>query len=173
MVDLALADDRLRNPADVGRAGFRGDVHRHLQCHVAVEVYRGLYIDVHADIEILKLCIYQRVDAYSADSRLERSGSDGNTRSNLQAGFLSVGSADFRVLQQFRIGVAEQGIQLGLWNTHREIRSVKIPKGIEREAIGARRTRARGVGAGTVRSWRCYGLSWRGELHANRAVGER
>ena len=58
MIDLALADDRLIDSSDGDGVRLRGDVHRHLQRDIAVQVHSRLNINVHANIEVLELRVH-------------------------------------------------------------------------------------------------------------------
>src|SRR5580704_771890 len=71
MLDLALADDGLADAADVLLASDSGDVHRNLQRDFAVGVDARRDVDVDTDVKILELSVDQRVDADTADARLE------------------------------------------------------------------------------------------------------
>src|SRR5581483_8213099 len=84
VLDLSLTDDWLGDTANIGVASHGRDVHCGLQRNVAIRMNRGRYVDVHADIEILKLRVNQWVDTYTADAGLERTGCDRNAFTNLQ-----------------------------------------------------------------------------------------
>src|SRR6266478_4625171 len=64
MLDDALADHRLRNPADAHVIRMRRHFHFQFQADVAIWMYTRRKVNIHADIQVGELCIYQR--AYSA-----------------------------------------------------------------------------------------------------------
>src|ERR671936_1994141 len=81
----------------------------------------GRNVDVDAHIQMRKLRVHQRVDAYSADARLERTGGHWHPIANLQRSLLSVESANLRVLNQFRVTIREQGLRGSRADVHLEI----------------------------------------------------
>ena len=104
--DLALPDDGLADAANVLLACDRGNIHQNLESDFAIGMNVRSDVDVHADVEILELRVDQRVDADAADARLERSSGDGNPVTNFQRSFLSIESANLRILNQLGVAVA-------------------------------------------------------------------
>src|SRR5206468_6975419 len=90
VLDLALADDRLADASDIRLPGYRGNIHRDLQRDFAGSMHLGRDVDIHTDIQILKLCVDQRINSHTADSRLERSRSHRHPVADLEGGFLSI-----------------------------------------------------------------------------------
>src|SRR5215472_4852573 len=109
VLDLALSDDGLADAADVLLASNRRDVHGDLQSDFAVGVHVRRYVDVDADIQILKLRVHQRVDSDATDAGLERSSRDGDPIADFQRSFLAIERANLRILNQLGIAVAHQG----------------------------------------------------------------
>ena len=107
VLDLALPNDWLADAADVGCAGHGRNIHDDLQRHLAVGVDLGRDVDVHADIEILKLCIDQRVDADAADAGLEGTSRHRDAIADLERSFLAVDRANLRLLNELGAGVTE------------------------------------------------------------------
>src|SRR5207249_800316 len=71
---------------------------RHLEGNFAVCMDARGDVDVHADIDVLKLRVDQRIDADAADARLKRSGRDRHAVANLERGLLAIQRADLWVL---------------------------------------------------------------------------
>ena len=71
MFNLALADHRLADAANVRLPGHRGNIHQDLQRDFAAGMHLGRDVNVHADIGVLKLGIDERIDAHAADAGLK------------------------------------------------------------------------------------------------------
>src|SRR5215472_853052 len=106
MLDAALADDGLIDPADVRRSGLRRDFDMYLHADFTVGVNARRYVHIHAYVEVLKLGVYQRVhDARSgagrtdADAGLEAAGGHGDTIADLELGGLSIHHTNFRIVE--------------------------------------------------------------------------
>ena len=71
VLNFSLANDGLTDAADVRLSGDVRNVHRDLQGHFAAGVNLGRDIDVHANIQVLELCVNQWIDADSTNTRLK------------------------------------------------------------------------------------------------------
>ena len=98
---------------------------------VGVHVRRD--VDVHADIEVLKLRIDQRVDADAADAGLERSGGDRHALADLERGLLIIEGANLRILNQLGVAVAHHRRQVRRRNRDLEIGRVQVAQGVQTE----------------------------------------
>ena len=82
VLDFVLADDRLLDSADVARAGNLRDVDGQLHADVAVRMHPRRDVDIHADVDVLKLRVDQGVDDARAaadahsHARLKAAGRD-------------------------------------------------------------------------------------------------
>ena len=111
--DLALADDRLVDAAQVDVAGHAGNVQVDVQGDIAVIVHARGDFHVDADIDEGELRVDQRIDADAADAGLEAAGGGGLAVADLQRGLHVVHGAQLRRLQHLGVGVAEDGLEQG------------------------------------------------------------
>ncbi len=102
----------------------RRDIHGDLQRDLVEPVHAGCNVDIHADINVVELSIDQRIDADTADARLERAGGHRHALANLQRSLLTVGSTDLRLLDKLATAVAQQKIRGRSGNRYLEIRGV-------------------------------------------------
>lgn len=68
VLDAALPDVWLSDPADIGLAVERGNLERHLEGNLVVRMNLRGNVNVHPDIYILKLRIHERADAARPDT---------------------------------------------------------------------------------------------------------
>ena len=61
MFDFALADNRLLDTANRARSCHRRDFDRQLQADLAVRMDAGRNINVHTDIDVCELRVYERI----------------------------------------------------------------------------------------------------------------
>ena len=144
LVDDALRDDGLGDAADGLSAALGGDFDFDLERDVVVVVDAGRHLDIDADVLILELGIDQRADQRRGSAGLIRAGGDGNARADFHGGFLVVGGADARALQNLGVVVGEQKIERGRTDADGEISGVEVGQIVER---------GRGGGAGECRWW--------------------
>src|SRR6266566_6424522 len=128
VLDLSLADDRLRDAANVRVAGHGRNVHGDFQGDFAVGVNVGGHIDIYADIQILKLGVNQRIDSDSTDARLKRACCHRNAVAYFQRGLLPIYSADLRILDQLSIAVGKECADCGRADGDLEVGRVEIGK---------------------------------------------
>src|SRR3984957_7573263 len=67
-VDFFLSNDGLSDAANAGLPDLGGDFHDGLERDLATGMHVRGYINVHADIDILKTAINQRVNSHAADA---------------------------------------------------------------------------------------------------------
>src|SRR5689334_9981917 len=102
MIDSALADDRLRDAADVGVASYRGYLDLNLQANFAVGMNTRRNVNVDANFLILELGVDQRIDearsgsGSHAHTGLEAPCGDRNLITDAQLGRLPIDGANFR-----------------------------------------------------------------------------
>jgi hypothetical protein len=113
LIDHALADDGLGDAADGLGSALGRDLDLDFEGDVVVVVDAGRHFDVHADILVLELGIDQRADQRRGCAGLIGTCGDGDPRADLHGGFLRVGGADARALQDLGVVVGEQQIQRG------------------------------------------------------------
>ena len=116
MFDGALADDRLRNAADGHITCMRRDFHLQFQADIAIRMHMRSHIDIHADIQVGELRIHQWADARRGSSCQPKAGrktarGDRYAVPNLQFGGLAVNRANFRVLDNLRVCVGQNGVR--------------------------------------------------------------
>ena len=140
MLNFALPNDRLCDPANISVSGDRGNIHHHLQRDFpAARMYVGRNINVNAYVEVLELRVHQGIDAHSADARLERPRRDRNTVTDLQRCLLPVQSANLRVLNQLSAAIGEECLQRSLRNGDLEICGIEVRKTVQIDASVAGR----------------------------------
>ena len=121
-----------------------------------VRMHSGCDVDVHAHINVLKLRVHQRVDdaCAAADSHshagLEASRCDGDAVANLQCGLLSVGDANFRILNNARLVVREQEIGHGSGQSGAVVRGPEMLQIIQRNLRDRSGRRAGTAGRGAA-----------------------
>src|SRR4029077_3890079 len=143
MLDLALPDDWLADTADVGIARHRRNIQADLHAYFASRVHSRRNVDVHAHIEILKLRVDQRVDAYSTDARLKRTRRHRHAVTDLQRGLLSIECSNLRILDDLGAAVPHDGCGCGARNRDGEIGRVQIADAVEVNATARRVSAAR------------------------------
>src|SRR4029077_5477445 len=109
MFDAALADNPLVDHANICGSSLRGDHHVDFQADFAVWVNARGDVYVHADVQVLKLRVHQRIDYSGAragrtdsNSGLKTTGRHGNTVADFEFGGLSIDHANFRVIENLR-----------------------------------------------------------------------
>ena len=143
--DLALANDRLADPADIRLPGHRGNIHRDFQSDFAAGVHLGGDIDIYADVEILKLRVYQGVNTDAADAGLERASSHRHAIADLERCLLSIDGANLRVLNQLGGGVTEQRRGCRRRDGDRKVSRVQVAQPVQVDLIrGSRGSRTGG-----------------------------
>src|ERR1700733_3190063 len=95
----------------------------------------GGYVNIYADIKVLKLGIDERIDAHAANARLKRPGRDWNLLTDFQRGLLTVNRANLRVLNQFCVAVADQRARRRRRNRHRQITGVEVAYAVEIDLV--------------------------------------
>src|SRR5947209_3692061 len=81
----------------------------------------GSDINVHADVNVLKLGIDQRVDADSTDARLKRARRDGHPIADLERGLLTIQGADLWVLNDLGGIVVVEKVHCCRWQRDRNV----------------------------------------------------
>ena len=109
--DLALADDRLVDAAQVDVTRDARNVQVDVQRDIAVVMHARRDFHVDADIDEGELRVDQRIDAHAADARLEAAGGGGLAVADLQRRLHVVHGAQLRRLQHLRVGVAQYQLQ--------------------------------------------------------------
>jgi hypothetical protein len=66
------------------------------------------YVNVYADVEILKLGVHQWVDANTTNARLKGPGRYRHAITDFQRSFLAIHGANLRLLQELSIAVRHQ-----------------------------------------------------------------
>src|SRR6201987_648034 len=153
VLDLALPDDRLVDAPNIPGTGHGRNIQRHFQGDFSARVYVRGDVDVHAHIQVLKLSITEKIYPHATHAGLERARRDRHAIADLQRRLLPIQGAYLRILQQFRIGVAEQigGCKRAYRNC--EISRIQItdPVQVYGVARAARRVAGRGSVASAVR----------------------
>src|SRR6266568_8529649 len=67
VLNFSLADDRLADAPNIGVASYRRNVHGNFERHFTIRVNVRSYVDIYADIQVLKLGVDQRIDSDSAN----------------------------------------------------------------------------------------------------------
>ena len=96
----------------------------------------GSDVDVHADIQVLKLRIDQRVDADAANSRLERSGSHRNTITDLERSFLSIHRTDGGFCRILVLLSLYSAVTVALGMITRKSVAFKLPDAVQIDRTG-------------------------------------
>src|ERR1035441_3483816 len=84
VLDLPLADLGLADPANTDVGSDRGNVECNLQADISIGIDARGDIDIHANIEILKLCVHKGADGRRRDSGRIGSSRGGHALANLQ-----------------------------------------------------------------------------------------
>src|SRR5436190_14513870 len=92
-------------------------------------------VDIHTDVEILELRIYERIDSHTTDTGLERSCCHRNAVADFEGRFQAIRCANLWVLQQLAVAVRKQKVERCLRNRDLKIIGVEIL-----EIIQAKRT---------------------------------
>src|SRR5215475_11774670 len=110
MLDLALANDRLLDAANGGcsRDGRYFDGYFHAHFSARMDPRRN--VNVHADIYIGELRVYERINGSSRAS-LKTSGGDRYAVTNTELGWLSVNGTKLGILDDVRCAVRGQRVQ--------------------------------------------------------------
>src|SRR3984885_8077297 len=104
VLDFFAADNGLVDSSDAVGARNLRDLDRQLHADIAIGMHAWRYLDIHADVNVLKLRIYQRIDHAGAgadthaDARLKASRCDRNARSDFERGLLGVPYSDLGAL---------------------------------------------------------------------------
>ena len=106
-----LADDGLRETAQIRIAIHLRDIDIEVQGDFSVVVHEGRNFQIDAGIDVSELRVDQRIGAYRADARLETAAGGGNLLADFQSGFLIVYRAQRRPLQNARSGIRHDGFQ--------------------------------------------------------------
>src|SRR5208337_303286 len=141
MVNLSLTDDRLLNATDVHVGVDGGNVHRNFQRDLIGSMNVRRHINVHANVDVVELCIDQRIDSDAADARLERSGGYRHPLPDLERGLLAVQSANLRLLQDLGAAVVVQERSSRRRYGHLKVGGIEVGQGVEID--GARRASGR------------------------------
>src|SRR4029077_2008709 len=116
VLNLPLADNRLIDASDVAGASDGRNFDGKLHAHLVVRMDPGSDVNVHADVNILKLSVHQGVDHTRAatdadsDARLKASCCHRDAIADLQGSLLSIGDANFRILNDARLVVGENEV---------------------------------------------------------------
>src|SRR5271166_810196 len=131
MVNLSLTDDRLLNATDVHVGVDGGNVHRDFQRDLIGSMTVRRHINVHANVDVVELCINQRIDADAADAGLERSGSYRHALPDLERGLLAVQSTNLRLLQDLCITVVVQERRRRRGDGYLKVSGIEVRKAVE------------------------------------------
>src|SRR5262249_14757363 len=161
VVNHALADNGLLDPADVHAPSHRRDFHLHLQADFVARVDARGDVHVHAHIDVLELRVHKRVHdpctAYArcayANARLETACGDRDAITDAQLGRLSVHHADLWILDDFCGAVGQQRGSGRTRQPNAIVRGRKVLQlvegnGVRRGGRGAARRRGGSVGEG-------------------------
>ena len=121
----------------LGVACHRRDFERQFQGHVAVVMNAGRDVDVDANVNILKLCINERINADAADTGLERSRGHRDAVADLERGLLVVEGANLRVLDDLGVAVAQQRGKRRRRDADLKIVGIQVRELVERDAAVA------------------------------------
>src|SRR3954471_23004381 len=96
---------------------------------------------------------------------------DGNARADLEGRLLTVRRSNFRILQQFRIGIAQQSVQLSLRDTHCEVGGIQVCEGVQsKSVVGGSGWLSVGVAGVWIRG---SSLPRRNKLNSDRSIRQR
>src|SRR5580704_5027049 len=98
VLNFLLSNDGLADAADARLVNYGGNLHADLQSHFAVGVHVRRDINIHADIQVLKLSVYQGVNTHATDSRLERPCRYRHALADLERGLLVIERAHLGIL---------------------------------------------------------------------------
>ncbi len=116
MLHFSLADDWLSDPTNGSAAGLRRNFHRYLHADVAIGVYVRRNVQVHADVNVLELRVNQWIHEARAaggtntNASLEAAGGNRDAITNFKFCRLTVDSAKFGVLHNFRAGIGQEKV---------------------------------------------------------------
>ena len=113
MFYFSLTDDRLIDTPYILIRRYRRDVQRNLERDLSVLVNVRGYIDVYADIDILKLGIDQPTDRYATDAGLIRPCRSWYAVPDLNRRLFSIQRSNLRVLNNLGATVSKQGSSVG------------------------------------------------------------
>ena len=139
MLDCALADDGLRDAANIDKLADIGDLDFDMHRDLAVGMDLGRHRDVYADIGVGELGVHQWVDAHATDTGLEAASGDRDAVTDTQVCLVVVSGAHPRRLQQLRFRVVEQRRDLEAGQCGRPAAYTDIPEAAQCKAcrIGA------------------------------------
>src|SRR5262249_8021399 len=137
LLDLALANHRLLNAADVLVRIDSRNIHRDLKCDLVQTVNARCYVDVHADVDVVELRVHQWVDTYAANAGLERSRRDRHTLAELERRLLSIERAYLRLLQNLRCAVGVEEECRGSADGHLEISGIQVGEAVQVNLTGS------------------------------------
>ena len=112
VLDGSRADHGLRDAAYVRIAGVRRNLDAQLKADLVVRMHARGDVDVDSDVQVRELRIDQRVykaraaRAANTHASLKAARRDGNALADFQLGRLAIHGANFRVLNNFCIGIS-------------------------------------------------------------------
>src|ERR1700722_974542 len=128
---LALADNGLLNTTNVLLIGYRRNFHRNLQADFVIGMHVRRDFHIRADINVLELGVYQGIDEAPrrrahAHPGLKASRCDRHAVAYVQLCRLSIYRTKFRVLDDTRSGIVEQGVRSEVRKRHAGITTVQM-----------------------------------------------
>src|SRR4051812_11769907 len=110
MLDLALSDDGLIDAADVHARSDRRNVEHDLHGDYTAGVHARRDVNVHADVDVLELCVDQGIDADATNAGLKRTRSDGDAVADLERSLRAIKRSYLRILDDLGGGIVVEEI---------------------------------------------------------------